>query len=174
MFLLDIAARRMGFAAEVWFVGVREPTIRIALVLPFLVGLSACRPDRDLEAEAVEAVVADLMTRAPGGNALYILPEWQIAHTGQTETIPPAIAATIQRVSGLPMADAELGRQVEGAAFLYMFRPRVATPDSVRVLAGWLRWTGGDGGGAWGDEFDYEVVCTRRCTAGSPSESVWN
>jgi hypothetical protein len=152
----------------------RDTTIRIALILPVLVGLSACRPERDVEAEAVEAVTADIMTRAPAGSALYLLPEWQIPRTGRLEPIPAEIAAVIRRVSGLPMAGEESGRQAEDAAFLYLFRPLVASPDSIGVLAGWLRRTGGDGGGGWGDEFEYTVDCTRRCTVAPPAESRWN
>jgi hypothetical protein len=148
--------------------------IRIALILPVLVALSACRPERDVEAEAIEAVTADLMTRAPAGSALYLLPDWQIPRTGRLEPIPAEIVAVIRRVSGLPMADEELGRQAEDAAFLYLFRPLVAAPDSIGVLAGWLRRTGGVAGVGWGNEFEYTVDCTRRCTVGSPAESRWN
>jgi hypothetical protein len=155
-------------------VSVHDAAIRIAMILPVVVALSACRPERDVEAEAVQAVVADLMTRAPAGGVLYLLPEWHIPRTGQLEPIPAEIAAAIRRVSGLAMADEELGREIEDAAFLYLFRPLVAAPDSIGVLGGWLRWTGGDGGGAWGDEFKYAVDCTRRCKVGPPAKGSWN
>jgi hypothetical protein len=155
-------------------VSVHDATIRIALILPMVVGWSACRPERDLEAEAVEAVIVHLMTRAPAGGVLYLLPEWQIPHTGQVEPIPTEIGAAMRRVSGLSMPDDQLGRQADDAAFLYLFRPLVAAPDSIAVLAGWLRRTGGDGGGGWGHEFHYTVDCTKRCSVGLPAESHWN
>jgi hypothetical protein len=153
---------------------VRDATIRMALILPIVIGWSACRPARDVEAEAVEAVIADLMTRAPAGSDLFLLPEWQIPRTGQLEPIPADIAAAIRRVSGLPMADEKLGRQAEDAAFLYLFRPLVAAPDSIRIVGGWLWRTGGDGGGGRGDEFEYIVDCTTRCVVGPTAGSPWN
>jgi hypothetical protein len=90
--------------------------------------------------------------------------------------IAPDLLERLQRVSGLPLAPEVYTPALDSTTtILYLFRPLVVRPDSVHVPGGWMMRVWGDGGGAWGEEYEYLLDCRRRCRLlREPHFSIWN
>lgn len=146
------------------------------LLVAVLLNSVACRASDDTVATAASIVVEDLLPRAPAGHRPYLAHQWQIPMTDSIAPVPADVLERLRAVSGLPLAGSALVRSRDSAVVvLYMFRPHVVRPDSVLVLAGWLGLTGGDGGGAWGEEYEYVLDCQRDCRLlNEPAASTWN
>lgn len=135
-----------------------------------------CKSGGDRLPEAAVFVVEDVLTHLPDNGARYLSPSWQLPQTGALEAIPPELLARLQNASRLPVAPAGYLTSGDSSMIvLYVFRPVVVRPDSILVLAGWMNPVGGDGGGAWGVEFDYHLDCSRGCQVlNKPEGSHWN
>ena len=112
----------------------------------------------------------------PDDGARYLSPSWQLPETGALEDMPPELLVRLLNATRLPVAPAGLMTSGDSTMIvLYLFRPVVVRPDSILVLAGWMNPVGGDGGGAWGVEYDYRLDCRRECQVSTkPGESHWN
>jgi len=136
----------------------------------------ACRATDDTVVAAASFVVEDLLPRAPAGHRPYLAHQWQIPMTDSVAPVPADVLERLRAVSGLPLADSTLLRSRDpDVVVLYMFRPHVVRSDSVLMLAGWLGLTGGDGGGGWGEEYEYVLDCRQDCRfLSEPDASTWN
>lgn len=135
-----------------------------------------CNSRGDPLLEAAVFAVGDVLTHMPDDGARYLSPSWQLPETGALEDMPPELLARLQNATRLPVAPAGLMTSGDSTMIvLYLFRPVVVRPDSILVLAGWMNPVGGDGGGAWGVEYDYRLDCRRECQVSTkPGESHWN
>jgi hypothetical protein len=120
-------------------------------------------------------VVKDLVSRAPPGLDPQLLRRWEVP-PAEAEPVPADLLEIFQEVSGFPIAPGDVASSRDSSiVLLHMYRPLVLRGDSVRVLGGWIRLVGGDGGGAWGTEYDYLLDCRLACRLlEEPRESVWN
>ena len=130
-----------------------------------------------MDERAALFVAQDLLPRLPDeGRTPYLAPDREIAGTPDVEPVPPRILERMREITGLPVAtDSMVQGRDSTMIMLYLFRPLTVRPDSVRILAGWIGLTGGDGGSFWAHEYDYLLDCTRACVLrGPPSLDVLN
>lgn len=131
--------------------------------------LAACGSGEDPAAAAAVFVAGDLAVQAPEGLTPYVVTRWQIVSSAELEPIPTGTLLEMVRVSGLPAAsEALMARRDSTVVVLYMLRPIVIRPDSILVAAGWMGFSGGDGGGFWAHEYDYRLDCRRSCRLLAP------
>ena len=156
---------------------------RVFLVCIILVPIGCARESgrpqagqSDPLAAATMFAVADLRDEAPEGMAPYLASMWQIPLTSRTESIPAELLRDVREATGLPiMSDSLYAARDSLVTMLWMFRPKVIRPDSILLLGGWMGFTGGDGGGAWGSEYQYLLDCSGPCRLLAPrAAGSWN
>lgn len=131
-------------------------------ILLLVAGALGCTPPADPVVQAAVFVTGDLLPVAPRGLDPHLGGEWE---TGDREgdTIPARLLRRLETATGLPVASP---RMVSGGAsplaVLYLYRPVQMAGDTVRVRAGWIGFTGEDGGS--GEEYEYLLVCPGSCS----------
>lgn len=115
-----------------------------------------------------------LLEHAPRGYRHLVSRPWG---SGDLPTpVPEAVWSTLAS-TGLPQApEGWWAEGDEATAVLYVLSPPLIQGDSLRIVGGWMIPAGGAGGGAWGEEYGFRMVCREggcRLTE-EPDGGVWN
>jgi hypothetical protein len=145
----------------------------------FVLGLlliSGCGASSEVESLAILTVIPDLVSRAPTEIRPFLSPAWATSGVELDDPLQADLIKALSEASGLEVASQDQFSSADSTlAILYFMKPRVDDVRAVVVVGGWMRLTGGTGGGAWGWEYVYRLDCSEECmVSGPPGGEVWN